>query len=373
VITTIFIIIFTVLSYYLARYLNNDSAVLPLYEQIEQFKTRYRSEIKSIDYLNHKLYYVINEENTFSGKVSYVTMAIKSLSNEKFTIEKIGWLRRFFIWLKLVKSPFYIQKPMALFSDEDTTLRIFEDAKIQGLLVSIFNEPLLYDTKKVILSNKNNEFSINFKLNKTHKLKEIKIEKFIEKYANKFVNIYEKIDFNNLEEKAVTEQKERLNSIRFGLFFVVTWGFFLSLIEGNLLYPAILNHSALLWLTFKLVLGVSMLMAMIVLRKVTHSIFKFSTVGKFFLFSMVSFFAISLLSIKYTNILFDSSSKTVTLTKMIKSKNKNSRTVRYYFKFEDNVEISVSASLYNSKKKGDIIYLSTKKGYLGLQWVLDVR
>ena len=367
----IFIIIFTVLSYYLAKLLSKDIGVLPLHKQIDRFKTKHRSEVKSIDYMNHKIYYVINIENTFSGKISYVTLAIKSLSNEKFIIEKIGYMKRFLIWLKLIKSPLFITKNMAVLSDEETTYDMFNNKNIQYLLMAVFEKPFLYDTKRVIFSNENNEFSMKFKLNKTYKPKEVKIEEFIENYANEFVKIYEEIDFEELNDKEVSDTNKRTTSVKFGLIFLGVWGFFLSLIEGFMMYPAILEHSSLMWLSFKLSFVLSALVAMFVLKKVKHSIFKFSITAKFFFFGIVAFFAVSLLSIKYTNIFLDKS-EPYTLVKTIKSKTK-SKHPRYYFHCIDGSKINIDETLYHSKKIGDSIFLSTKKGYWNLEWIDDVK
>ena len=316
--------------------------------------------------------YIINEENTFSGKVSYVTLAIKSFSNEKFSVEKIGWLMRLALWLKLIKSPLFIQKDIALFSDEDTTNKVFENSYIQHLLISIFNEPLLYDTKKIIFSNENNELSIKFKLNKTYKLKEIKIEKFIEKYANKFVNIYENINFEKLENKSVIENDDKLNPIKFGLLFIGIWGLSLSFIENLREYPLILEHTPLFWLSFKVSLILGVLIGLFVLQKISHSIFKFSIGVKFFLSAIFSFFVVSLLSIKYINIIFDKSDP-YTLVKILKLKEKRPKTGHLFFHFEDGNKIGIDKDLYDLKNKGEMIYLSTQKGYLGLEWVSDVK
>ncbi|HHH53720.1 MAG TPA: hypothetical protein ENK91_08690, partial [Bacteroidetes bacterium] len=252
----VFIVIFILVSLYLANSFKNEKLHKPIIEQVQE-KANWRNdllEVGKVEVNNQEVHFGIFSKKLFDANVEHIIVCIQSQSKDYFEIRQSRFIEKVLVRFSLIAfskklkslygNSIYIasdnQKFHNLLSDEDSI------NKIKNI---IQKEPYLKGCS-FKLYNLDNEFCMKFSFNKRPKLKQINMNKIFDIYAEDFLSIFNQLELNKVNEINHYEKvKNKMKNLKFILSLAMVGSFFTFLYNAHKVFPQVIDTSSLMFLS----------------------------------------------------------------------------------------------------------------------------
>ncbi|MDM5263516.1 hypothetical protein PF327_04835 [Sulfurovum sp. XTW-4] len=360
---------FVVISFFIAKFFSKEKNSLSIKDQ---------RNTKVITNKHGNVFYQINEENIYSGKVKSIIIALESPTEANFTIRKKTWIESVLVKLHILNifktKNSKLDENIICMSDEELLQERLLNPALQNALLSLFEQKFQYAVKNIEISNEEKMFFIKFNLKLKFKRKALDMGYFLDIFNQNIYRIIELLDLKPITNKTEIKLYEKLISIKFLLFFIALMSFFLTITESHKIYPSVIDSSKyILYSSIASLVFASCIFYRIF--KITKNSSKRLQISlRYFIFSIISSILLLGLIIKYSNTILDKSQPNMVVYK-VSGKFVRARYRCYFDVANENAKIDVRVPriLYNQKQKGDYVKLHIKNGFLGISWVSNVE
>ncbi len=389
----VFIILFIFLTFYISKKIYKDkNTCKPLYKQVEEFdRCPYRGLFKDgqVDFNGTKLYYRIYSRNIFHNYINYITICFKSKSDDFFEIREKTIIDKILIKLSLLK-PFIANDKScdrALYIASDNPKSYHQlNLKLLQKIITIFSIKPSFKYKSLKLYNKNNEFcfrfflSTHFTFRKKLKIEDIDIDKIIEKYGGKLLEILQSFHFENMGNENIFEKtKEKVLWVRYLIVSSAIGSFFMLMYYTYQVFPQSIDTFRLIFLAFILSSVLAIIIFILIMIKLKKSSFKLQIASKYAFLLLFSTMTISTYTIRYFNTIFDGSKGKVVHRKVVDKyyKFKGGRyRLKFHYDYAQSItgnDVRVPYDIYKNVTVGDTVKIVIKNGYFNIRYINDIQ
>ena len=378
-----FIIIFIVLSIYLANSFKNDKLYKLLSERLEEASCWDKDSFKSgkVKINGKELYFGIYSNIAFDNNVKYILICIQSKSKDFFEIRQTTLLEKLFVKIFLLKPieklKFFYENSIYIASDNIDFYDILSDKNSVTKINNFLQKQPIFKKSYLKLYNSDNEFCMKFSLNKNIKLKEINIDKILSIYGDEFLSIFHQLKLNEKNDiNHYDKIRSKTRNLRFVLLLAIMGSFFSFIYNSHKVFPQIIDISSLIFLSILASISISIFVMLFIFKTLKNSSFILDIASKYTVGFFFACLTISYYSISYINIAFDTSNPKQVIRTVV-DKRKSWNPISYYVKFKyiysqsiTGNELRVPYEIYQNSKKVDI-YI--KSGYLNIRYVDDIK
>ena len=380
-----FIIIFILLSIYLANSFKNDKLYRPLLKRLQEAPSWRNDLLKAgkVKIDGRELGFGIFSKKIFHDNVEHIIICIQSQSKDFFEIRQTTLLEKLFIKISLLEPVQTLKKlygnSIYIASDNiDFYDTLSNEDSVTKIKCFLQKQPIIKKSS-LKLYNADNEFCMKFSLHKDIKLKDIDIDidKILSIYGDEFLSIFHQLKLN--EENKVNHYeniRNKTQNLRFVVLLALIGSFFSFIYNSHKVFPQVIDTSSLVFLSMLLSTLISIFVMIFIFKKLKHSSFLLDIEIKYTVASLFSTLIISYFLISYINTIFDTSKPEI-LTRIVIDKRKAFKTTSYYVQFQYKYsqtitgdELRVPYEIYKNSKKVDI-YI--KSGYFNIKYIDDIK
>ena len=389
----IFAILFLFLTFYISKKIYKDIGISkPLYKQIRDNDDCYwwcLSKNGQVNIDGVELYYRIYSSNAFHNYVQHITVCIDSGSSEFFEIRRQTLFDKLLTKISLLKSykmnDSFDDNNFLIISD-NPELNHRLDTKLLHKIEEIFNTEAPFQYKHLRLYNQNGELCLKFFLStyftfhEKLKIDEIEIDKTIERFGKKLLEVSQNLQLKSLQHKNSFENvREKISWIKYLIVSSAVGSFFMMIYQSFEVFPQTIDTFRLIYFAFVVSSLISVAIFITIMVKLNESIFKFKVASKYALFSLASTITISGYTVRYFNTTFDNSKEEIVYRKVVDKTYGFKGHKNYHLKFPyayaqtiTGDDVKVSYELYKNVKIGDTVKIFIKDGYFNIRYIDDI-
>ena len=324
----------------------------------------------------------------FINYVQHITVCIESGSSELFEIRRKTLFDKLLTKISLLKSyktsDSHYDNNFLITSDNSELNHRF-DTKLLHKIEEMFNTEAPFQYKYLKLYNQNGELCLKFFLSsyftfhKKLKIDEIEIDKTIEHFGKKLLEVSQNLQLKSLKKNSFKNIRERISWIKYLIVSSAVGSFFIVIYHSFEVFPQIVDTFRLIYFAFVLSILLSVAIFITIMAKIKESTFKFKVASKYALFSLASTVAITGYTVRYFNTTLDKSKEKAVYRKITDKTYGFKGHKIYHLKFPyayaqtiTGDDVKVPYELYKNVKVGDMVQILIRDGYFNIRYIDDI-